>query len=239
MLSNTDSSGALDSTGSSSILGIPMSPEIGTLSPPPSDPLVGVRSTPAKSRSRAEADTSELEVGSRIKFEGHGGCVRFIGKTQFAGGTWIGVQLDEPCGRNDGSVAGARYFECQPHCGLFMRPGHEDLVVDEGSERMRSSSREGLLREISRPIGGGPLHERGPWNAPASPSLFAANIVPASTAVPTALAFGGEERAAVQAEEREQGALGLSAEQRRLCSVFCGGLALGVAICRVRARSSR
>ena len=34
------------------------------------------------------------------------GVVRFIGVTKFASGTWYGVELDSPDGRNNGSVQG-------------------------------------------------------------------------------------------------------------------------------------
>ncbi|KAL1429826.1 hypothetical protein MTO96_015688 [Rhipicephalus appendiculatus] len=42
------------------------------------------------------------------------GVVSFLGPTQFSPGLWVGVELDTPTGRNDGTVGGVRYFECKP-----------------------------------------------------------------------------------------------------------------------------
>lgn len=48
---------------------------------------------------------------------------RFVG--QCAGlpnGFWVGVEYDEPIGRNDGSAKGIRYFACPAGHGGFVRP---------------------------------------------------------------------------------------------------------------------
>lgn len=61
------------------------------------------------------------------------GLVRFVGKA--AGlpmGYWVGVQLDEPVGKNDGCVKGKRYFECPEGFGTFVRP--DSVVVGDYPE---------------------------------------------------------------------------------------------------------
>lgn len=53
------------------------------------------------------------------------GSVAFVGPVPGIPGTagpWIGVVLDEPTGKNDGSVKGTRYFSCAQNCGVFVRP---------------------------------------------------------------------------------------------------------------------
>jgi kinesin family protein 13 len=57
------------------------------------------------------------------------GTVTFIGQTEFAGGNWVGVELDTPDGKNDGSVKGVRYFKCRQRHGIFVR--HDKLIMDK------------------------------------------------------------------------------------------------------------
>ncbi|XP_065183429.1 tubulin-folding cofactor B-like [Sycon ciliatum] len=66
-----------------------------------------------------------MKVGDRCKVEKptRYGSVMFIGETQFKPGClWIGVKLDEPLGKNNGSVNGVQYFECDDKYGVFQRP---------------------------------------------------------------------------------------------------------------------
>ena len=56
------------------------------------------------------------------------GVLRFCGQTEFAAGEWAGVELDEPVGKNDGSVGGVTYFHCTPNHGMIRIP-HASVVL--------------------------------------------------------------------------------------------------------------
>lgn len=77
-------------------------------------------SSPVPTQRAGEQVPSDIEVGERVVVAGQKtGVVRFCGQTQFASGWWFGVELDQPVGKNDGSVSGVRYFTCKPRFGVF------------------------------------------------------------------------------------------------------------------------
>ncbi|XP_041815196.1 kinesin-like protein KIF13B isoform X2 [Chelmon rostratus] len=67
------------------------------------------------------------------------GTVRYVGPTDFAEGTWVGVELEVPAGKNDGSVGGKQYFHCNPGYGVLVRP---DRVSRGGAKRRRQQQQQ-------------------------------------------------------------------------------------------------
>jgi tubulin-folding cofactor B len=52
------------------------------------------------------------------------GVVRYVGKVPVIDheNVWVGVEFDEPVGKNDGSLKGERYFTTQRNRGGFLKP---------------------------------------------------------------------------------------------------------------------
>lgn len=79
------------------------------------------------SMSIEEPMPEHVKVGERCEVSGseelkRRGVVRYVGQPEFSLGYWVGVEYDEPMGKNDGSVDGVRYFSCQMNHGSFVRP---------------------------------------------------------------------------------------------------------------------
>lgn len=117
---------------------------------------------------------TNLSVGDRvIVSSGMGsraGILQYIGETKFAPGNWCGVQLDEPSGKNDGTVDGVqyvlatkfekkrknsifmeklvfhfRYFNCPPNYGIFVPLAKVSLSpLSRKSRLSRAGSKESL-----------------------------------------------------------------------------------------------
>ncbi|AMD21161.1 HEL119Cp [Eremothecium sinecaudum] len=60
-----------------------------------------------------------LKVGDRVETKNGIGTVRFIGRTNFGDGEWIGIELEEPTGKNNGSIQGVSYFTTNKKDGLY------------------------------------------------------------------------------------------------------------------------
>lgn len=143
---------------------LPARPRRQRVSPSPrTTPSPALRSSPdnttintAGVRSRTPSASSsvcggpEVRLGERVLVVGQRtGVVQFYGKTSFAPGLWLGIKLDNPSGKNDGSVGGVRYFSCPPKHGVFAPPSRVQRIhgsVDCLSEL--SSSR------LSHPVSG-------------------------------------------------------------------------------------
>ncbi|XP_016347854.1 kinesin-like protein KIF13B isoform X3 [Sinocyclocheilus anshuiensis] len=92
-----------------------------------------------------------LKVGGRVTVGSNkSGTVRYIGPTHFSEGIWVGVELDTPSGKNDGSVEGHQYFRCNPGYGVLVRP--DRLTRREASKRHTENRRSG---EFSQQLRGG------------------------------------------------------------------------------------
>ena len=66
----------------------------------------------------------------------YSGVIAYVGPTEFASGTWIGIELDAPTGKNDGAVNGHRYFTCRPKCGIFVKV--DKLIQDKRGRALRN-----------------------------------------------------------------------------------------------------
>ncbi|XP_069055247.1 CAP-Gly domain-containing linker protein 4 isoform X4 [Lepisosteus oculatus] len=81
------------------------------------------------SASSVVSEEPEVQLGERVLVVGQRtGVVRFCGKTSFAPGLWLGVELDKPSGKNDGSVGGVQYFSCPPKHGVFAPPSRVQRI---------------------------------------------------------------------------------------------------------------
>uniref|UniRef100_M4BWR5 CAP-Gly domain-containing protein n=1 Tax=Hyaloperonospora arabidopsidis (strain Emoy2) TaxID=559515 RepID=M4BWR5_HYAAE len=78
---------------------------------------------------------STLDISDRVCISDRElfGFVRFLGEIVGARGVWVGIELDEPYGKNDGSVRGRFYFRCKPKHGVFARP-HQVFLTMSGSK---------------------------------------------------------------------------------------------------------
>ncbi|KEF57760.1 uncharacterized protein A1O9_05680 [Exophiala aquamarina CBS 119918] len=133
------------------------------------------------------------------------GIVRYIGPLHIAAGEWLGLELPENSGKNDGSVKGERYFQCTPGYGIFVRKESAARIVKQqpqaskppgqpmsngATAKSRSSSvvpadvarkRQSMMSAGSGSTVGSRLSLRSPTKSPTKPTQSAAS---SSTSTP-------------------------------------------------------
>ena len=74
---------------------------------------------------------SWLTIGLRLETVSYGyGTLKWIGSTDFADGTWYGVELDDPLGAVNGRIDHGLFVpKCKPGMGIFLRETGEFGVV--------------------------------------------------------------------------------------------------------------
>jgi dynactin 1 len=109
------------------------------------------------------ADLSSFRVGQIVELnDGRIATIRYLGQPHFAAGDWIGVELESLTGKNDGSVLGERYFDCEHGKGMFVRPTVVRVLEQPQSGRANGVGAAQLepLKRLSRVQGGASLGRR-------------------------------------------------------------------------------
>ena len=141
---------------------------------------------------------SKFTVGQRvqIKDKGHVGVIAFIGMTEFASGKWIGINLDEKLGKNDGTVKEKKYFDCEPNHGIFVRQSQIVVVPDD--------SRESKLPKMSKTSGLRAPSSQSKLSRGSSPSSSPSTPRKGVTPEPAAAAETKKKKMAKEEEEEDE-----------------------------------
>lgn len=74
------------------------------------------------SRALKTKNGTVLRLKQQVKVQDLGsGTIRYLGDVNFAKGKWVGVAMDKPVGRHNGTVEAVQYFQCNPKCGVFVK----------------------------------------------------------------------------------------------------------------------
>lgn len=76
-----------------------------------------------------ESRCVKWKAGKLGKEAAYAGKICFVGRTHFALGIWIGIRLDTPDGKNNGTINDTKYFSCKSGHGLFCKPSQITLTT--------------------------------------------------------------------------------------------------------------
>merc|ERR1719499_395480 len=80
----------------------------------------------------------KIKLGDVVLISRGLGTVRYVGQLHVADNTeaWLGVELHEPVGKNDGSIDGVRYFDCKPKFGVFVKSWKRKSPTQEQAKQV-------------------------------------------------------------------------------------------------------
>ncbi|CAJ2510837.1 Uu.00g064620.m01.CDS01 [Anthostomella pinea] len=130
------------------------------------------------------AQMSDLAVGQTIRLsDGRIAVVRFAGQTHFAPGDWLGVELEDDSGKNDGAVQGERYFDCSPGKGMFVRPSTATIIQAAPALKAAAPIRRGSRTSTAAASAGRPSSRPSSVNDPSMGKRMSMNA-PSPSPVP-------------------------------------------------------
>lgn len=129
----------------------------------------------------------DFKPGQTVQLsDGRKGTVRFAGPTHFQVGEWVGIELDEKTGKNDGSVQGERYFDCPTGYGMFVKPMMATILAQAPTPRPAAARKP--ARPSSFNPAGGRTSSAGDTALNRRKSLNAPSPSPVPRARPTSIA---------------------------------------------------
>eukprot|EP00729_Bicosta_minor_P016960 gene16960-16888_t len=89
------------------------------------------KGAPDPSTASASPGFKKADVGQRVTVQGYDGVkgtIRFVGKHAVEKTRRVGVELDKPVGKSNGTVKGHVYFKCDAKHGVLVKPEKVTLV---------------------------------------------------------------------------------------------------------------
>jgi len=130
---------------------MPLIPRTKFVSSSPAEKMRSASPLSTTSADRSVAETLGFEVGDKVYLmtAKRSGVVKFVGTAHFAGGIWVGVELPDASGKNNGTVHGQRYFSCKAMHGLFVRPSGVTLVAKKKAPGVNSAEKSSVIKQQS------------------------------------------------------------------------------------------
>ncbi|KAJ3449895.1 guanine nucleotide exchange factor [Anaeramoeba flamelloides] len=92
----------------------------------------------------------DYKIGDSLKIQNKTGTVKYIGKTAFAPGVWIGIELNQPEGVHDGKLYGKKYFECNKQHGIFVRVN--STYLNPKTEKTKKTKKKNKKKKTFSPV---------------------------------------------------------------------------------------